>query len=462
MNLTRLQITDWLSIHGFFVAFGLLIYVLTSHSMRKRRDPAAAISWVLTITLIPYVGVPLYLFFGTRKLTHVRRLTFDEQRAPGCDTGAGWSRKLAASMGQPPAATYRDLNIHGDGAHALRSLWEVIDSARRELVLCTFILGRDPVGETLIKRLAEKAREGVSIRLLLDGFGYLLGGGANLHEIKAAGIRVALFGPILLFPLKNRANLRNHRKMVVADGVRMWCGGRNFAAEYFEGAPGCPQWQDLSFDLGGPFALQALELFESDWAFATRSPRLERALGAEAATEPFAQLIASGPDQAEDTVYNLLVTACFKARSRIIAVTPYFVPGETLLMALSLAARRDVIVDLVLPRRSNHRMADFARHRALRTLAAAGGRVWQVPYMLHAKAIVIDNELALAGSVNLDSRSLFLNYELMVAFYAAADIRRFAGIIDTHRAAAERYRAREPGLWRDFTEGLVLWLAYQL
>jgi cardiolipin synthase A/B len=459
---TRLQLTDWLSIHGLIVAFGLLIYVLTSHSMRKRRDPAAAISWVLTIALIPYIGVPLYLFFGTRKLTHVRRLTFDEQRSPGCDTDALWPRKLAASMGQPPVASYRDLNIHGDGAHALRSLWEVIDSAERELVLCTFILGRDPMGEALIKRLGEKAREGVSIRLLLDGFGYLLGGGANLHEIKAAGIQVALFGPILLFPLKNRANLRNHRKMVVADGVRVWCGGRNFAAEYFEGAPGCPLWQDLSFDIDGPFALQALALFESDWAYATRMPRAGPVLGVEAATEPFAQLIASGPDQAEDTVHNLLVTACFKARSRIIAVTPYFVPGEALLMALSLAARRDVIVDLVLPRRSNHRIADFARHRALRTLAAAGGRVWQAPYMLHAKAIVIDNELALAGSVNLDSRSLFLNYELMVAFYASADIRRFAGFIETHRAAAERYHAREPGLWRDFTEGLVLWLAYQL
>jgi cardiolipin synthase len=462
MNFTRLQITDWLSIHGFFAASGLLIYVLTSHSMRKRRDPAAAISWVLTIALIPYVGVPLYLLFGTRKRTHVRSLAFDDPHSPGCDTDALWPRKLAASMGQPPVAAYRNLNIHGDGAHALRSLWEVIDSAGHELVLCTFILASDPMGEALIKRLAQKAREGVSIRLLLDGFGYLLGGGANLHEIKAAGIQVALFGPILLFPLKNRANLRNHRKMVVADGVRLWCGGRNFAAEYFQGAPGCPLWHDLSFALDGPFALQALDLFESDWAYATRSPRPGRKISMEAATEPFAQLIASGPDQAEDTVHNLLVTACFKARSRIIVVTPYFVPSEALLMALALAARRDVVVDVVLPGRSNHRMADFARHRALRTLAAAGGRVWQAPYMLHAKAIVIDNDLAMSGSANLDSRSLFLNYELMVAFYAAADIRRFASFIEMHRAAAERYHAREPGLWRDFTEGLVLWLAYQL
>jgi cardiolipin synthase len=131
-------------------------------------------------------------------------------------------------------------------------------------------------------------------------------------------------------------------------------------------------------------------------------------------------------------------------------------------MALSLAARRGVSVDLILPGRSNHRMADFVRHRALRELAAAGARVWLAPYMLHAKAVVIDAGLALSGSANLDSRSLFLNYELMVAFYDVADIGRFASFIEMHRETADRYVARKPGLVRDLTEGLVLWLAFQL
>jgi cardiolipin synthase len=131
-------------------------------------------------------------------------------------------------------------------------------------------------------------------------------------------------------------------------------------------------------------------------------------------------------------------------------------------MALSLAARRGVVVDLILPGRSNHHMADLARHRSLRALAAAGGRVWLTPYMLHAKAFVIDDSLALSGSANLDARSLFLNYELMVMFYASTDVRSFGAFIDKHRAAAKRYEARAPGLWRDLAEGLVLWLAFQL
>ncbi len=175
-----------------------------------------------------------------------------------------------------------------------------------------------------------------------------------------------------------------------------------------------------------------------------------------------AQLIPSGPDQPEDTFYELLVTGCFMSRRRILAVTPYFVPDETLLLALTTAARRGIAVDLLLPQRSNHRLADFARNRALRDLVNSGARVWLMPTMIHAKAVVIDDSVAFAGSANLDARSLFLNYELMVAFYRPADVRRFAGWIEHERVSARRYRASTPGLLRDLGEGLVLWLAFQL
>jgi cardiolipin synthase len=338
----------------------------------------------------------------------------------------------------------------------------LIEGAERELDLCSFILARDAIGKALVARLIGKARAGVKVRLLLDAFGRVLGAWPDLRALEAAGAQVALFVPLLHWPPKGRFNLRNHRKMVVADGARLWCGGRNFATEYFEGTRSQAPWQDLSFDLSGSLARQADELFERDWAFATGSPRAQSQHSTEAASTPYAQVIASGPDQADDTVHALLVTACFKARRRIIAATAYFLPSDALLMALSLAARRGIAVDLVLPRRSNHHLADLARHRALRDLAAAGARVWLVPHMLHAKAVVIDDELALAGSMNLDARSMFLNYELMVAFYASADVQRFAAWIEGQRDAAKPYQARAPGLLLDLTEGLVLWLAFQL
>ena len=119
-------------------------------------------------------------------------------------------------------------------------------------------------------------------------------------------------------------------------------------------------------------------------------------------------------------------------------------------------------VDLLLPAQSNHRLAYIARHRSLRALAAAGVRVWLAPHMLHAKAAIIDDVLALVGSTNLDSRSLFLNCELMAAFHDASDIARFSTWFDLERSADRLYDAQPPGLWRDFAEGLVLWIGFQL
>ena len=240
--------------------------------------------------------------------------------------------------------------------------------------------------------------------------------------------------------------------------------GGTWPAEYFEGSPGNPPWRDLSFDLRGAFVHQASALFEHDWAFANSNARHVEGEGPrpETARPESAQMIASGPDQADDTVYALLVTAAYRARRRIALVTPYFVPDSALLMALCLAARRGVQVDLLLPARSNHRMSDLARRRALRALAAAGANLWVVPHMIHAKLAVIDDTLALAGSTNLDSRSLFLNYELMVAFHDREAIARFASWFEHERAGAQAFAPKRAGLFADIAEGLVLWTGFQL
>ena len=317
--------------------------------------------------------------------------------------------------------------------------------------------------------LTRRAQDGIRVRLLFDGIGIYLGGRIDTRRLRAAGVQVALFVSPFRSGLPGRTNLRNHRKLVIADGCRTWAGGRNLAAEYFAGDPAQARrrvpWVDLTFDFAGALARRAQQRFDLDWAFATGTPLRETpATGARAQVDGTSrtQLIASGPDQNDDTFYTLLVSSCFAARSRILAVTPYFVPDAVLMMALTLAARRQVQVDLVLPRHSNHRLADHARHAALRELTAAGGRVWLVPAMVHAKAVVIDAQLALAGSANLDERSLFLNYELMVAFFDPTEVERFAHWIGRHRATAERYRGQRPGLVREMGEGLVRWLAFQL
>lgn len=461
-----MTVPDWLSLHGLFTVTVLLAYVVLSHVLQQRRHPAAAIGWVLFILLLPYAALPLYLSFGTRKLAHARQSAPERARPVGSE--ADWARLTASALGQPPPVAYRDLSLHAEGDEALAALLALIDGARHSLDLCTFVFGDDEVGAAVRSRLAERARAGVRVRLLLDGVGRLLGGHPDLAGLRRAGVQVEIFVPPLHSPLKGRTNLRNHRKLVVADAGqasgRLWCGGRNLAAPYFEERPGHTVWRDLSFDLSGPLVQQAAEMFQRDWAFATGTDASAKP-GAGAPTTagaPVAQLIASGPDQADDTVHALLVTAAYRARDHIALASPYVVLDDALLTGLMLAARRGVQVDVLLPARSNHRLADIARHRSLRALAGAGAQVWLAPTMFHAKVVVIDDVLALAGSTNLDSRSLFLNYELMVAFHDQRDVARLGTWFDRERSTGRAYVAQPPGLWRDVGEGLVLWLGFQL
>jgi cardiolipin synthase len=453
---------DLLSLHGVVVVAGLMTYVLVSHTMRQRRQPAAAIAWVITLALVPYVGLPLYLIFGSRKLVRPERGVAKAASVAGAEVEDAWPQRLAAAMSLAPAATFRELRIHDDGKAALDVLHLMIDSARHSLDICTYILGRDAVADSLCEKLERRAREGVKVRFMVDDLGNLLEGRHDFRSLRAAGIEVVRFVPALHSPRRGRFNLRNHRKMAIADGGWLWCGGRNLAAEYFEGAPGIHPWLDLSFDLKGELAERAHECFENDWAFAIGKEARQSASPADTVRGTRGQLIPSGPEQTDDTVYSLLATAFFRARSRIVVVTPYFVPDSTLLMALTLAARRDVQVDLLVPAKSNHPMADLVRHRALRELAQAGARIRLVPRMIHAKAVLVDDTLALAGSANIDQRSLFLNFELMVAFYDRGDVRLFAEWIERQASGASHYVAHAPGLLRDLSEGMVLWLAFQV
>jgi cardiolipin synthase len=465
------DMNPYFTVHGLVVTLSLLIYVVTAHVFEQRRHPTAAIAWVLFMCLLPYAALPIFLMFGSRKQARPRS-AHGRQVTP-LQAGGSWAKQTMLALGQPASAPYEGLQIHADGQHALTALWHCLDGATQSIELCTFILGRDAVGRQVVDKLCAKARTGVRVRLLLDGMGSLMAGRPDLEPLRAAGAQVTLFVPPLHSPLKGRTNLRDHRKMLIVDAAlptcRLWSGGRNLASEYFVGEPGKDAWHDLSFDLGGPLVRQALELFERDWAFANTErvpqemPRLAAAEGDAAATPAHgAQLVASGPDQLDDTVYALLLSAAYQARRRIALVTPYFVPDAALLLALCLAARRGVQVDLLLPGKSNHPLSDIARGRPLRALAQAGARVWLAPQMLHAKLALIDEQLALAGSANIDSRSLFLNYEMMFAFHEIADVQRFAAWFEHERASARPYTARKPGFARDLAEGMVLWVGFQL
>ena len=463
---------QWITLHGLIVLLGLGIYAAGSHALKQRRHPSAGIAWVVSLVLLPYVALPLYLVFGSRKVVSPKRLRRPPTTPSSHNAPPAEAERLARALSLGDAASFSQLAVHAHGSQALDALRMGIHGAHQRLDICTFVLGKDVLGDEICELLVRRAREGIQVRLLLDGIGRYLGGPVKLNKLRAAGVQVALFVPPLRSPLRGRTNLRNHRKMVLADGQWLWCGGRNLAAEYFEGDTRSPQtfrskpvWIDLSFDLRGDLAQQAQQRFDRDWNFAitgVTEAAPPPTTGLAHTTGSRARLVPSGPDQTEDTVYTLLVSACFTAKSRILAVTPYFVPDSTLLVAMALAARRGVTVTLLIPAHSNHRLADIARHAALRELAASGAHIWLSPHMVHAKAVLIDEDMALVGSANLDERSLFLNYELMVAFYDAPVVQTFAQWIEHQLANTKPYKPRTPGLARELLEAAVRWVAFQL
>lgn len=453
-------------IHAVFVVAGWLTYFLVTRIREQRRHPSAAVAWVLGIAVLPYLGVPLFLLFGTRKFVRPSPLRPAPLAALSDAEAPEWATRLLAGLGVAAPTRNAVVRFHADGQSALQALMALLDGAERELAVGTYVLGADAVGAAAVERLRAAVARGVRCRLLVDSIGSLRVSHRLLTHAQQGGVEVQRFMPLLHNPLRGRTNLRNHRKLAVADGRRVWAGGRNLAGEYFVGHAGAVPWRDLSFVVDGPLAAEALAQFDHDWAAASGQVRgtVHAALAASPPVMDGAltQWVACGPDRAEDTVYALLMAAAYHARERILAVTPYFVPDDALLDAWCTACRRGVRVQLVLPARSNHRLADLARGRALRRLAEAGAEVRLSPAMLHAKAVVVDERLALCGSVNLDGRSLFLNFEAMTAFYGAAEIGWLAGWIADQGRESQAFRSQRPPWQRDLVESIVRAVGFQL
>ncbi len=442
--------------HLAAAVLALLAYMLTSRAERERRAPSVAIGWVLGMMFLPYLAFPFYFLFGRRKLIRMVR----HPLPPPVD--AHWAAVLLAGFGIPPPAPAVAC-LHRDGAQALLALWRTIDNAQERLDVCSYLLGRDAFAAELCIRLAERAQSGITVRVLLDAYGAWLGDRQMWQRMRMAGVELRMFRPLSLRYSDGPRNLRMHRKLCIADGQILWSGGRNFAAEYFLGDDRHDPWIDLSFDLEGATAADAAHQFEVDWLVAHgRTPRPVTRRVEPDPPGPLTQYLPSGPDQVEDTLRALLIEGCYRADRRIMAITPYLVPDEGVLTALRLAACRGVAVTLCLPKRSNHVLADFARNRALRELAGVGVEIRLTGTMLHAKALVFDDTLALIGSANLDPRSLLLNHEAMTLFYDHTHVEWIADWIAGHAAVGTTFENAKPSLAREVGEGLLLTVAFQL
>src|ERR1700733_14413903 len=259
---SRTAVTDWsprITLHSLAIMLALLTYVLTTRLERERRPPSAAVAWGFAMIALPYLALPVYLLFGRRKLT--RKFT---PCLTGPSSATHWAESLIESFGLPAPAPAR-VRMHADGAEAASALFELMDRAERRLDLCTYMLGDDAFGEDVTARLIACAARGVRVRFLIDGVGAIFLPRNWFKRMHHAGAETAIFSPLLARRTQGPRNLRNHRKWVIADGERLWTGGRNLAAEYFCGTAGSPPWRDLSFDLDGPVAASAATQFVGDW-----------------------------------------------------------------------------------------------------------------------------------------------------------------------------------------------------
>lgn len=437
-----------------------LAWVLIVRLFRQRQRASVTFGWLLAMVLVPYVGVPLFLLFGDRKL----RRHLDRSGPPRWPEGpaeepASSTERLLGTEALPPPRPGNRVEILTDGVEAFRAWIELVDGARETIDVTTFLIGRDEVGREAVERLAARAREGLRVRLILDAVGGLGSRGAFLRPLRAAGAEIAIFLPVL--PLRRRwsTNLRNHRKLLVADGRRAWTGGRNLASEYLGPARREDRWIDASVALEGPAVGDLVQVFENDWSLATGRP----APDCPARTPPVlerpdaarVQVVVSGPDVPSDPMADALTAAVFAARRRVWVVTPYFVPDESLQRALLIQARSGCDVCLILPARSNHRLADLVRTRFLDQLREHGARILCVPdRMVHAKALLFDDDLAFLGSANLDLRSLYLNFEAALSLTSPREIRAVEAWLARLAARARPYEPPPSSLARSWAEAV--------
>ena len=408
----------------------------------EKRSPAATIAWILGLSLLPWVGLVFYVFFGPRRLTRKRmrhshssaqvrkELAAERARDPGQLVVPIRVQLATLAMRSSGAvvSTARDIEVLGSGKACFDAIEEAIRAARHHVHLEYYILEEDRTGARIRDALVERAKAGVHVRLLVDDVGTTLSR-RFLRPLREAGVGFATFNPILLPSLVSRINLRNHRKIMIVDGRVGFLGGINIGDEYDESISKREAFRDTHLRIEGE-AVRELQLtFLEDWHFSTSELIRDKGLFPPRSDDEHdvVVVVPSGPDQEWESIKQVYFTAITQADEQIQLTTPYFVPDDAMRVALAAAALRGVKVELIVPRRSDSRVVTAASRSYFDELLRAGMQLYEYPKMLHAKTMVVDRKIALVGSANLDNRSFRLNFEISAVFYnerAVAELRR--------------------------------------
>ncbi|HBP18177.1 MAG TPA: cardiolipin synthase [Planctomycetes bacterium] len=420
---------------GYLIAFFLIPLVLV-----QRRESGATLAWVLTLLFLPYLGVFLFLAIGAQSIRR-RRKRRQRARAIVAPRVAGSTEALqkfegatarTAPAGLPETATQlaqladelalpacggNEVGLLIDADQTYAALEAAIERARSHVHLEYYIWRPDEVGRRLRDRLVVAAQSGVEVRVLVDDVGSRSAGGRFWKPLTLAGghvarsLRVNLISRWLLLNLNNR----NHRKIVVIDGVVAFAGGMNVSAV---------QERDTHLRVEGPAAERLQEVFVEDWFHATREDLASPRYFPEPASrgEALVQILASGPDEGDsNAIETIYFAALTLAKERVWLSTPYFVPNVSFTMALRTAALRGVDVRLLIPKTPDQPFVYHASRSFFPELVRAGVSIYEFDGgQLHAKTATVDGCWATVGSANLDTRSFKLNFEANIVVYGPA------------------------------------------
>ncbi len=441
--------------------------------LRPHREPASRLAWIIAILALPIAGVILYLFLGETRISGPRRTRGKEinaalPRPPGnyeCESEAGgahWAPfALAQTVNHLEPTTGNSARLAADSNAAIDEMVADVDSARETVHGCFYIWLADNNGLKLKDAFIRSAKRGVKVRLLADALGSRrLIHSSHWREMRDSGceVRVALpVGNPLWTLIRGRVDLRNHRKSMVVDNEIAWCGSQNCADPEFRIKPRYAPWVDIMSRWTGPVARHCQYLFVSDWSAEGEShiADLLTAPLPSASGPILAQVLGTGPTAEFDAMPACFSELIHSAREELVITTPYFVPDEQLLFALTSAGRRCVKTVIVFPRRNDNWIVAGASRSYYRDLIDAGAQIYEFgPGLLHSKTIIVDRRVGLIGSANLDRRSFELNFENNILF----EDQTFAEAV---RARQDDYLAKSVMVTRADVErygvGLRLW-----
>ncbi|MGB3766294.1 MAG: cardiolipin synthase [Phormidesmis sp.] len=402
-----------------------------AHAVMKVRSSRGAIAWGIGLVSLPWVAVPLYWTFGKNKFqgySEALREAYSENQATIHEAYSeildfkaslppefGSLEILADTFTSLPFTTNNGIDLLIDGEQTFGEMLKAIAQAQDYILLQTYIIHDDEISTTFKNALIDRAKQGVRVYLIYDGIGSHKLPHRYVEDLEKHGITVKVFRSSKGLSRRFQINFRNHRKILVVDGHTAFVGGFNIGDEYLGKDPKLGDWRDTHLKIQGTTVQCLQRVFLGDWYWAAKDiPDVSWQTRKEENCDQTAFILATGPADPLEACALFFLNLINGAKERLWIASPYFVPGDSVLNALKLAVLRGVDVRIILPNQPDHLMVYFCSFSYYEELKQVGIQVYRYqPGFMHQKVILCDRNIAGVGTVNLDNRSFFLNFEVM-------------------------------------------------